>query len=134
MDIKGLIADHMGHFSLYDIPNVLFVLVMATLLGYVLARWGAGESASAARRAAFWACVAALATALVRSQLPIAALVLAAAFLIGKREDAPANNVLHFSVLVIGIGCGSGATVIVVLAFVPFILLMRWALRPAQAK
>ncbi len=126
-----MIADHMGHFSLYDIPNVLFAVVLATILGFVLARWGAGEPATLARRTAFWACAAALATAIVRSQLPVAVLVLAAAFLVGKRENGPANGVLHFSVLVIGIGCGSGATVIVALACIPFVFLMRWAFRAA---
>lgn len=134
MDIKGLIADHMGHFSVYDIPNVLFVLVVSTTLGFILARWGASEEHSVAKRSAFWACAAALATALVRSQLPIAALVLAATFLVGKREERQPSAMLHFSVLVIGIGCGSGASVVVALAFVPFILLMRWAHRPAPVK
>lgn len=130
MDLKGLVADHLGHFSVYDIPSVLFVLVAATLLGFVAARWGAGKSSTEARGLAFWATAAALATAIVRSQLPIAALVLAAAVLVGKRSEGPGREAIFFSVIVVGIGCGSGATVVVALAMVPYLLLMRWALRP----
>ncbi len=134
MDIKGAIADHMGHFSVYDIPGVLFVLFSATFFGFAAARWGAREENGVARSVALWAGAAALATALVRSQLPIAVLVLAAAFLVGKREAGSGSNVLQFSALAIGIGCGSGASVIVGLAMIPFILIMRWAVAPGQRK
>lgn len=130
MDLKGLVADHMGHFSMYDIPGLLFVLMAATLIGFVMARWGAGERGVEARRTAFWCTAAALATAIVRSQLPIAALVLAAAVLVGKRAPQKADDAVFWSVLLAGIGCGSGATVIVCIAMIPYLLLMRWAYRP----
>jgi len=134
MDIKGAIADHMGHFSVYDIPGVLFVVFSGTFFGFALARWGAREAASVARSVSIWAGAAALATAFVRSQLPIAVLVLAAAVLVGKREVGTGNNVLLFSALAIGIGCGSGASVVVGIAMLPFILIMRWAVAPDQRK
>ena len=41
MDVKGAIADHMGHFSATDIPNVLFMVIMAVAFGYATARLGA---------------------------------------------------------------------------------------------
>lgn len=127
MDLKGMIADHMGHFSVYDIPNVLFVLVAAMVFGYLAARWGCRAAAPEARGLAAWASVAALAAALVRSQLPLAALVLAAAVLVGKRERKDAELPL-ITMLLIGIGCGSGASVVVAAALIIHIPIMRWAL------
>jgi hypothetical protein len=127
MDIKGLIADHMGHFSVYDVPNVLIVVVAAACLALVLARWGAGQEGRTARTTALWGAAAALATAFVRSQLPVAVLVLAAAVLAGRGNGADRDPIM-LSALVIGIGCGSGATIIVMVALVPYLLLARWAL------
>ncbi len=131
MDLKGLVADQLGHFSIYDIPEVLFVLVVAALAGYFLARWGARERGQVLKQMAFWAAAAALAAVFVRSQLPMAALMLAAAVLVGKRNEA-GGEVLFFSTLVVGIGCGSGATVVVLIALIPYVLLMRWAMPPTS--
>ncbi len=133
MDLKGVIADHMGHFSVYDIPDLLLVLVVALVLGYITAIWGSRSSGVEARRSALWASAAALAAGLVRSQLPLATLVLAAAVLIGKRGDGrPEPDLLIM--LLIGIGCGSGAAVIVACALLVFIPIMRWALAGTQRK
>lgn len=128
MDIRGLIADNMGHFSARDVPNVVFVLCMAVLLGFLVARFGARSSGASARRYAMWCGAAALATALVRSQLPIAVLVLAAAALVGRREGPGGDGVVFFITLTLGVGCGSGAAVVVTLVAIPAVVLMRWAL------
>ncbi len=129
MDIRGLVADHMGHFSVYDIPGVLFVLLMATLMSFVLAKWGARLIGDEARTMALWGAGAAMATAFVRSQLPIAVLVLAAAVLVGRAEMKNGRTVILFSVLTIGIGCGSGASIVVGLALIPYFFILRWAFR-----
>lgn len=131
MDIKGVIADHMGHFSAYDIPNVLFVLVASLFFGFVTARWGARASLDRSKRAAMWATTSSLATALVRSQLPLATLVLAAAVLVGRQPEERSESTL-LTMLVIGIGCGSGASVIVGAALVLFIPIMRWTTGAAK--
>ena len=133
MDLKGFVADQLGHFSLYDIPEVLFVLLASMFFGYVLTVFGAREGGREAKRMAFWAAAAALATALVRSQLPLAVLMLAAAVLVGKRSNGSKDDTLFFSLLAIGIGCGSGATVVVGLALVPYLLIMRWVMRPTPS-
>jgi hypothetical protein len=73
-----------------------------------------------------WAALAALAAALVRSQLPLATLVLAAAVLVGKRGGSHADSAL-LTMLLIGIGCGSGAAVIVGILLLLFVPIMRWA-------
>lgn len=126
MDLKGAIADHMGHFSVYDIPNVLFMILAALVFGYITARWGARQRGSEARGNGLWAATASLAAAIVRSQLPLATLVLAAAVLVGRRGDAKADTTL-ITMLLIGIGCGSGASVIVGIILVFFIPIMRWS-------
>ncbi|MGV3637902.1 MAG: hypothetical protein ACO1NQ_09670 [Flavobacteriales bacterium] len=126
MDVKGAIADHMGHFSVHDIPNVLFMVIVATAFGYATARLGARVGAPEGRALAGWAALAALAAVLVRSQLPLAALVLAAAILVGKRPSALSEMDL-LAMLLIGIGCGSGASVIVGILLVLFIPIMRWS-------
>lgn len=130
MDWKGMIADHMGHFSAYDIPGVVFVLAAACLFSFIVSRWGGRRSAMEARSLALWSTTAALATAFVRSQLPLAALVLAAAVLVGKRTDDRSDS-LFLAALLIGIGCGSGASVIVGVALVPYFIILRWAARTA---
>ena len=132
MDVKGFVVDQLGHFSVYDLPEVLFVIVVAALLGYTLARFGARQTGTVLKQMAFWAAAAALAAVFVRSQLPMAALMLAAAVLAGKRSYEMGNDALFFSVLVVGIGCGSGATVVVVLAMIPYLFLMRWAFGPGS--
>ena len=126
MDVKGAIADHMGHFSATDIPNVLFMVIMAVAFGYATARLGARVGSNQGRALSFWAALAALAAALVRSQLPLATLVLAAAVLVGKRNGGQNDSDL-LTMLLIGIGCGSGAAVIVGILLVLFIPIMRWA-------
>ena len=132
MDIKGLVADQLGHFSVYDLPEVLFIILVSALLGYTLARWGGRETGTTLKQMAFWAAAAALAAVFVRSQLPMAALMLAAAVLAGKRGAGSSNDALFFSVLVVGIGCGSGATLVVLIALIPYLFLMRWAFGPAS--
>ena len=126
MDLKGVIADHMGHFSARDLPNVVFMLVAALVLGYLTSFLGARRGAAQARGMALWSTLAALAAALVRSQLPLATLVLAAAVLVGKREEKASTPEL-LTMLLIGIGCGSGASVVVGVLLVVFIPIMRWA-------
>lgn len=126
MDVKGAIADHMGHFSAHDIPNVVFMVLVAAAFGYATARLGARVGSSEGRSLALWAALAALAAALVRSQLPLATLVLAAAVLVGKRDRPHADSAL-LAMLLIGIGCGSGAAVIVGILLLLFVPIMRWA-------
>ncbi len=106
------------------------ILCVSALLGYLVARWGARCDDASARGHAIWCGAAALATALVRSQLPIAVLLLAVAVLVGRREGPNGHGPGFFITLALGVGCGSGASVIVALAAVPTVLLMRWALAP----
>lgn len=127
MDLKGFVADHMGHFSPFDLPNILFSVVAALVLGYALARWGGGRSGSEVRSLALWAALSALGVAFVRSQLPLAIAFLALVLLAKGQEGRPQDRVLVFGSLVLGLGCGSGATLVTILVAIPFVLLVRWA-------
>lgn len=129
MDIMGFLADHMGHFSLYDIPNLLFAVLLATLLGYLLGRVGGQVRGTELRALALWAGSAALAAALVRSQLPLAVLLLAFVLLVKNNDSATRDRVLLFGALVLGLGCGSGASLVTLVVAIPFILVVRWAFR-----
>ena len=77
MDALGFVMDNLGHFAPLDIANLLFAVLAATLLGYLLGRFGGRLPASSARELALWAAGAALGTGLVRTQLPLAVVLLA---------------------------------------------------------
>ena len=127
MDIKGFLADHMGHFSPYEIPHVLFAFLFAALLAWVAAVVGAGSRGATARRLAVWAGTAALGVAFVRMQLPIAVALVAILLLVRPAAFDQRDRSLLFGALVIGLGCGSGASLIVAALFIPYLLLLRWA-------
>ena len=125
MDISGFIVDHMGHFSLYDLPGVVFAVVMAAVLTMVLTRVaGAG---SGARQLVLWSAGAALAVAFVRGQLPVAVCLLALVILARPRSQGQGSDALFFGALAIGLGCGSGATLVTAMLVIPYMLLARWA-------
>lgn len=133
MDVIGFISDHMGHFSLYDIPNVLFMVLLAAFLGYVLARYGGRLEGNEARSTTLWAATAALASAFVRAQLPLAVILLAIVLLVRGEGATTRERILLFGAMVIGLGCGSGAALIMLIASVPYILLVRWAFPAGRA-
>ncbi len=127
MDIMGFVVDNMGHFGPFDLPNLLFAVFMATFLGYALARWGGGKRGAELRTLALWAGASALAVGFVRTQLPLA-VVLLALVLLAKGNDGPKQErPLLFGSLVLGMGCGSGASLVALALAVPFILVVRWA-------
>jgi hypothetical protein len=127
MDVLGFVMDNMGTFSPYEIPNLLFAVLVAGLLGYLLARFGAGLTGADTRALALWAAAAALGTGLVRAQLPLAVALLALVVL-SKGNDGPRQErVLVLCALVLGLGCGSGASLVMLAVAIPFILVVRWA-------
>ncbi len=127
MDVMGFISDHMGHFSPYDVPNVLFMVFMGALLGYALARFGGRLSDRDARVLMLWSATAALAAAFVRAQLPLAVLFLALVLLVRMEPSTGRDRLLLFGALVLGMGCGSGAALIMFIAAIPYVALVRWA-------
>lgn len=133
MDAIGFVMDHLGHFAPLDIVNLLFAVLVATLLGYLLARLGGRRSPAQAKELALWAAISALGTGLVRAQLPLAVALLALVLLAKGREGGRAGQVLLFGALVIGLGCGSGASLVMLVVALPFILVIRWAFGAEQA-
>ena len=131
MDIRGFAADHFGHFSPYDIANLLFAMVAATFLGYAMARWGGGKRGQELRALAVWAGLAALGVGFVRAQLPLAVAFLALVLLAKGNEASKHDRLLLFASLVLGVGCGSGATLVTIVLTLPFLLIVRWAFGPA---
>jgi len=127
MDISGFIVDHMGHFSLYDLPGAVFAVVMAAVLTLVLTRVAGAGSGWEARQLVLWATGAALAVAFVRGQLPVAVCLLALVILARPRSQGHGSDALFFGALAIGLGCGSGATLVTAMLVIPYMLLARWA-------
>jgi hypothetical protein len=127
MDIKGIIMDHVGHFAMPDIPALLFSVLVAAALGWVLAGPGAGRVGRQAREFALWSATAALAVGLVRAQLPLALALVALAMLVGAPAGSDGDRSLRAGALVLGLGCGSGAALVTVMAAVPYVLIVRWA-------
>jgi hypothetical protein len=76
------------------------------------------------------ASVVALAVALVRAQVPVAIALVAVALLF--RPSAPAEGwrarLPQFAAVALGAACGSSAGIAAVVAFLPLVLLLRWAL------
>jgi hypothetical protein len=130
MDLKGLAADHMGHFTLYDVPNAAFALLMAALLGLVMGRAGLRQGASAARSVALWSALTSLAVVFVRAQLPLAVALVALTLLVRPQLTERSERLPLIAAVVIGLGCGSGATLIVGALFLPMLLVARWATAP----
>jgi len=130
MDIKGFLMDHVGHFGLPQIGGLLFAVLVATLLGWVLGAIAARTPAGTARELALWSATAALAVGFVRSQLPLALALVAIALLasIGRSEGRQGS--LRAGALVLGLGCGSGAALVTLVVALPYFLIVRWAGRP----
>jgi len=126
MDLRGFVADHMGHFALYDVPNAAFAMLVAALLGLVMGRLGLRQGALAARSAALWSALATLTVVFVRAQLPLAVALVALVLLVRPQMTERSDRLTLVASLVIGLGCGSGATLIVGALFLPMLLVARW--------
>ena len=127
MDWKGFILDQMGHFSVYDVPNLVFAILVAAGLGYGSGRFGLRGTAADTRSLTVWAAVMALGAGIVRSQLGLAVVLLGILLFArpGTQEGPPRSALVLVSVL--GLGCGSGAALIMMVLAIPAVLLLRWS-------
>lgn len=131
MDVTSFVLDQFGHFSAFDLPRLLFALVLAVLLTAVLAWLQGAEGRTHLRSLVLWSMLAAAGTALVRGQLPVAVVLLALVVLVRPRPNEGPPSLLLFAALVIGMGCGSGASLVTAFLAVPLFLVARWA-RPGE--
>ena len=129
MDWRGFLADQMGFFTPADLPGVVLVVLIGAA-----AAWGLGRIARAsgatARELAVWGALSAFAVALVKGSLPMSVALVALAILV--RADAGVDGrakLLRTAAVVIGGGCGTGASLVVAVGLLPLALVMRWALR-----
>jgi|694.fasta_scaffold11952_13 hypothetical protein len=130
MDLLGLLTDQMGHFTPGDIWGVLLGLLLAALFGFVLGKVAGSAEGPDAKALSVLSAVVALAVALVRANVPLSIALVAVALLF--RPELPAHGwkarLPLLAAVVVGVGCGSSAGIIVAIAFLPLVLLMRWAL------
>lgn len=127
MDIKGFIVDQVGHFAVQDILNVAFSVVVASMLTLLLARFGGGVKGKEARQLLLWSATSALGVGFVKAQLPLALALVAIAILVGAPREEGGSRLLTAGALVIGLGCGSGASLVTIILALPYVLLVRWA-------
>ncbi len=104
------------------------MLLMAAALSWAVAFIGAGIRGSEPRILALWGATAALGVAFMRMQLPIALALLAIVILVKPNVSDNRERVLLFGSLVIGLGCGSGASLIMAIATIPYLIIVRWAI------
>lgn len=129
MDLKGLIADQMGHFTPYQITGVVLAVVLAALVSYATAIISGGPGREIARSTTVLAAIVAFAVALVRASVPLSIALVACALLVRgilAGEDR-ASAMLRVAAVAIGVGCGSSSGIVVLAAFVPLALLLRWS-------
>lgn len=126
MDIKGLIVDHVGHFAIHDIVGLVFSMLVAALLAWALVRFGADLVGAEARQLVLWSSTTALGVGFAKAQLPLALALVAVAILVGGLGNDGRLRALQAGALVIGLGCGSGATLVTVIVTVPYLLIVRW--------
>lgn len=126
MDIKGFLMDQFGHFGLPQVGSLVFAVLVAAFLGWVLGALAAQQPKAIARDLAIWAATAALGVGLVRSQLPLALALVAVALLASVGRADGRSGVLRAGALVLGLGCGSGAALVTFIVAVPYFLLVRW--------
>jgi hypothetical protein len=127
MDITGFVVDHMGHFTVYDLPGAVFAVVMAALLTAVMVLMSGGEARLSLRELMLWSAASALALVLIRGQLPVAVAFLALVIIVRPDGGSLPRNAMFFSALIIGLGCGSGAALVTALLVLPFAMLARWS-------
>ncbi len=125
MNIQGMLTDHLGFFTPHHVLNAVLSLLVATLLGYLLARVGGRLAEGASRGLALWAALSAVALTFVRS-LPLAVALVALVLLLRGADHGIGDRRLLLGALLLGAACGSGATVAAVAVGVPLILLFRW--------
>lgn len=129
MDLKGFLADQMGHLTVYDLPLLLFNVLAAMAVAIVGGRIaGAG---GALRAMALLAGVTAFAVYLVKGSLPLAVALVAAVLLLrghGGTEEEGGMAPRLFAVAV-GFGFGASAGAITLLVAIPLAVVLRWTLK-----
>ena len=127
MNFKGFLMDHLGFFAPHQLMNAVVSVLIAGLIGFVLARWGGRRDGRSARQMALWSAVAALALVFVKTNLPLA-VAFVGVILMG-REALPRTgpSALFVGALLLGGACGAGASIGALILSVPFFLLLRWA-------
>ena len=121
--LKGFVSDHFGDFSPSEIPNFLFALFLSAVLNLLLImlyKWygkGAGDEGSG--RFVQLGLGAATLTAIIKQSLPLALAAIALLSIIRLRDGNTDLNKLSylFISILIGVACGAGYGLIMVMAF-----------------
>jgi hypothetical protein len=127
VDIKGFVVDHVGHFAMHEILGLVFSVLIASVLAWVLGRYGAGLVGKEVRTLVLWSATVAFGVGFIKAQLPLALALVAIAVLVGAIREDGRSKVVYAGAMVIGLGCGSGAALVTAIVAVPYLLIVRWA-------
>ncbi|HQV53111.1 MAG: hypothetical protein IPI00_01955 [Flavobacteriales bacterium] len=125
MNWKGFLLDHMGYFSVTDIPNFLFAILLAGLLVFISARFGLRSTPADMRVLVIWAALVALGVGLVKGQLAFALVFVGVLLFARGTDSSKQSGHAVLMAMIIGFGCGSGAGLITFIAVLPLILILR---------
>lgn len=129
MDLKGFLADQMGHLTVYDLPLLLFNVLAAMALAIMGGRVaGAGV---ALRSMALLAGVTAFAVFLVKGSLPLAVALVAAVLLLLTRRGTEEEGDMapRLFAVAVGFGFGASAGAITLVVAIPLAFVLRWTLK-----
>ena len=119
MDLKGFLADQMGFFTFYDVPGMLFGALCGALLSWALGRFFGGDDRDMSGKLAVQAGAIACGVAFVRASLPLSIAFAGVLILLRPGSSGDRASLLQLVAMVIGVGCGSGASLIVLALSVP---------------
>jgi hypothetical protein len=130
--IKSFIIDNLSGFSVKSIPNFLFAFFVAALLSYLLAKLYVKYGNSLSNRASFAANFILLTITtmfiitVVKSSLALSLGLVGALSIVRFRSaiKEPEELMYLFLCISIGLGCGAGLTILTLIAFAGFALVV----------
>jgi uncharacterized membrane protein YhiD involved in acid resistance len=141
-DLKAFLMDNLSGFSPKAIPGFIFSFIICALLGFILGRFYISYGNSLSNRKAFARnfIVLAITTmfiiSVVKSSLALSLGLVGALSIVRFRAaiKEPEELIYLFLAIAIGLGCGAGLTVLTVLAFTGFLLVIWMMNRTRKAE
>lgn len=126
-EMMHILTDQLGDFGLYDIPGLMFSVVIAALLAWILSF--ALKNVEDRWRAMLLASLVAIGVSVCRASLPLAMSLVAVALLVRAYiPSRPENNgYLMVAAGLLGFLCGARSSMIALLVLLPLFILLRAA-------
>lgn len=141
-DIKAFLADNLSGFSVKSLPGFIFGFIVCTFLALVLSQLYIRYGNSLSNRKAFAKNFVMLAITtmfiitVVKSSLALSLGLVGALSIVRFRAaiKEPEELTYLFLTIAIGLGCGAGLTILTIIAFVGFVIVIWFTNRTRQHK